>query len=629
MAKIDNKTYSLFGMPDPVPGIEAATLQSAGYTSTHSTFVVTAGSASFTMDFFSPVSPRNYIRQSMPFSYLTVSVAVQYGAAPSVKVYSDIDNSWTGQFGDYVSTGWTYATSNSNTHIFTLTPGGTALYSEVNDMAQWATAAFCTQQVSSNLRQHIGDVTTVRTAFVSDEPLDDDWAWAPGSVVAYMHDLGMVKSPVNVTFVIGVITDPAINYMNTSRTEYWHASTEDINAGCVHMFLDLKAAEAESRDLDASIVDKANSVAGTNYSDIVTLSVRQVFGAMQVTIPKDTLDTSDVMVFIKEISSNGNINTIDVIMPTSPIFYVMAPDWIRLTLEPVMRYLAEGLWPHDWAIHDIGQSYPNATGHNDGTAEQMPVEECSNVILLAYMYKNATGDTDWMNQYSALLKQYADYLVAHGLYPETQLSSDDGAGVIANQTGLAIKAAIALNAYGKLSGQSHYSDTGKSFANTLYEKDVGTDPNQTHFTLTQYDDESWGLEYNLFMDVLLHLGTFPTEAYAMQANYYPTVRLDLGLPLDSRVAWGKTDWMAWAAATSMATGVENDSTRDMFVDDIHGFLTNGVMSSVPFSDNFFVETNGTDVAGKYNLYRARPAVGGHFALMALDGPNQIQTTEAT
>lgn len=603
--------------------MEAGTLQSADYTSTHTTFIVNAGSAIFTLDFFSPVSPQNLVRQSLPFSYLTVSAAGLNGATPSIQIYSDIDNSWTGQFGDYVETGWTYALSRNATSIFTLTPGGNPLYSEVDDMAQLGTAAFCTQEVMSNLSQHLGHMTAVRTAFATGETLPDDWTWQPGAVVAYVHDLGTVETPVNVSFVIGVITDPAINYMGSPRTELWHASTDDINAGCVHMFLDLEDANAESRSLDSMIAGKANSVAGSNYSDIVMLSMRQVFGAMQITIPANNLDTSDVMVFIKEISSNGNVNTLDVIMPISPMFYVMAPNWIRLSLEPVMQYLAQNLWPHIYAIHDIGTHYPNATRHNNGTAEQMPVEECANVILLAYMYQCATGDDDWVNLYSDLFKEYADYLVAHGLYPEPQLSSDDGAGPIANQTGLAIKTAIALNAYGRMSGQSHYSDTGRSFADTLYNTNIGTDPDQTHFTLTQFDDSSWGLEYNLFMDVLLNLSTFPTDACAMEADYYPIVRSELGVSLDSRVDWGKTDWMIWAAATAIAPGVENEGTRDMFVDDVHGFLTDGVNSNVPFSDNFFVETNGTDVAGSFNLYRARPVVGGHFALMALDGPNQI------
>lgn len=81
--------------------------------------------------------------------------------------------------------------------------------------------------------------------------------------------------------------------------------------------------------------------------------------------------------------------------------------------------------------------------------------------------------------------------------------------------------------------------------------------------------------------------------------------------------------MHFAAATAMAPGVENTGVRDMLLNDVHAFLTDG-QNDVPFSDNFFIENNGSDVAGAFNLYRAPPVVGGHFALMALNGPNQIQ-----
>ena len=622
MARVDGLTYSLFGVPDPVEGVVSGKLQSAEYTTTRTTFVVNTGSAAFVLDFFSPVSPQNYVRQSLPFSYLTVSAAGLNGATPDIEIYSDIDNSWTGQFGEDVATGWTYASTQEKIHVFTLTPGGTETYSEVDDMAQWGTAVYCTQESSGKVSPTLGNIDEVRSTFVADGTIDGDWNYQPGSVVAYSHDLGTVGDAVNVTFVIGLVVDPAINYLGDARSTYWHAATPDTNAACVHMFIDFDDGDAEGRDLDITLANKAVGVAGSNYSDIVTLSARQAFGAMAITIPSDTLDTDDVMIFLKEISSNGNVNTMDVILPISPILYVMAPDHIRLFLEPVMKYLKSGSWPHNFTIHDIGSHYPLATGHNNGTAEQMPVEECGNVILLAYMYQHATGDTDWAEQYSTLFKRYADYLVLNGLYPTAQLSSDDGAGLIANQTGLAIKAAIALNAYGRMTGQSNYSTTSRSFADTLYEKNVGTDSSKTHFTLTQYDDSSWGMAYNLFLDVQLDLNTFPTEAYAMQANYYPNVRSELGVPLDSRVDWGKTDWMHFAAATAMAPGVEHEGTRDMFVNDVHAFLTGGG-SYVPFSDNFFVETNGSDIAGSFNSYRARPVVGGHFALMALNGSNQV------
>ncbi|KAK3722676.1 hypothetical protein LTR37_002247 [Vermiconidia calcicola] len=624
MARVDGESYSLFGVPEPESGVKPGLLQSADYTSTHTTFVVTAGLARFVLDFLSPISPQDYVRQSLPLSYLTVSASGINGAAPSIQVYSDIDNSWAGQFGENVATSWGYALSRESTHIFTLTPGGTATFSEVDDMAQWGTAVYCTRPGSSSqVSGRVGGMGTVRSGFVSNGNLTGDWGCGLGSVIAFSHDLGSCGSPKNVSFAVGYVRDAAVNYLGNPRASYWQSAVPDISAACVHAFLDFPRADLEARNLDAAIASRASSTAGDKYRDIVTLSVRQVFGAFDVTIPKDTLNTSDVMVFVKEISSNGNVNTVDVIMPISPILYVMAPEYIRLLLEPVIQYLASGAWPHNYTIHDIGTHFPNATGHNDGTAEEMPAEECGNILLLASMYQLASGNTDWWKQHSSLFQLYADYLVTNGLYPKAQLSSDDGAGPIANETGLAIKAAIALNAFGIMTNQSSYSDTGRRFADTLYKDAVGTDAGRTHFTLTLNDAESWGTQYNLFLDVLLNLTTFPTEAYTMETSFYPTDRATNGVALDSRVDWAKTDWMHWAAGTAMAPGVENEDVRDMFVNDVHAFLTNG-QNTAPFSDNFFIMTNGSDVAGVYNTYRARPVAGGHFALMALNGPARIE-----
>ena len=78
----------------------------------------------------------------------------------------------------------------------------------------------------------------------------------------------------------------------------------------------------------------------------------------------------------------------------------------------------------------------------------------------------------------------------------------------------------------------------------------------------------------------------------------------------------------FAASTAMAKGVGNTDVRDMFVNDVHAFMSNG-LNTAPFSDKYFVENNGSDVQGTFNGYRARPVVGGHFGLLALSGPGQI------
>ena len=623
LARVDGQAYSLFGVPDPGTGVEAASLEDAAYTSTHTTFTLSAGPAQFVLDFLSPIAPLDYLRQSLPFSYLTVSASGSEGASPDIQVYSDIDDSWAGLFGEYVSLSWTYATTQSDTHVFTLVPQGTPAYSEVDDMATWGTAVYSTRPHESNVTSRVGNSSVVRGDFAANGSLSGGWSWTPGGVVGYSHELGTVSSAKNVTFAVGLWRQNAINYLGQPRTAYFTSSCPDINCACIHALEDFHFADAEARTLDTNIVTTAANVGGGKYSDIVTLSARQAFGGVDITIPSDSLDTIDVMAFIKEISSDGNVNTIDVLLPIAPILYVMAPDYLRLLLEPVLRYLATGAWPHNYTIHDIGAHYPNATGHNNGTAEQMPVEECGDLLILAYMYQYATHDTSWGQKYHDLFQAYADYLVAHGLHPASQLSSDDGAGPAANQTSLAIKAAVALNAFGEMFGQANYSSIGKSFATTLFRNASGTDPDKTHFTLIQGQASSWSMHYNLYLDVLLNLSTFPSAAYAMQTEYYQSVRSAAGVALDSRTNWGKTDWMMFSAATAMAAGVGNEGARDMFIDDVHAFMTNG-MNAVPFSDRYIVYSNASDVQGAWSLYRARPVVGGHFALMALNGPGQIE-----
>lgn len=68
IARVDGTTFNLFGVPDPGPGTKSAAVQSAEYTSTHSIFTLSAGSTKIKLDFLSPVSPSNYLRQSLPFS---------------------------------------------------------------------------------------------------------------------------------------------------------------------------------------------------------------------------------------------------------------------------------------------------------------------------------------------------------------------------------------------------------------------------------------------------------------------------------------------------------------------------------------------------------------------------------
>lgn len=322
----------------------------------------------------------------------------------------------------------------------------------------------------------------------------------------------------------------------------------------------------------------------------------------------------------------------DVIFPAFPIWYVMAPEYLRLLLEPVLQYIATGRWTQPFAIHDIGTHYPNATGHDDQIEENMPVEESGNLILLAYAYVTVTGNYTWASKYQSIFQKYADYLTVDGLNESVQLATNDCCGPLANQTNLAIKAAIALNAYGKLFNSSSYSTIGLDFANELYGNGLGLDEARTHFKLqygtnVEYNqDDDYAVVFNIYPDILFSLNTFPQSTYDMLASYYPTIQGEAGVALDSRVDWSSTFWTNWAAASSPGQG---DATRGMFIDDVWEFMTNG-MNTPPFSDRWFAipGTNGLvggsgDPIGGFDAWRNRPVVGGHFAVLALEGSGQF------
>ncbi|KAJ5505155.1 hypothetical protein N7463_008029 [Penicillium fimorum] len=138
--------------------------------------------------------------------------------------------------------------------------------------------------------------------------------------------------------------DTAINYLGEAYTGFYRAEYPTTSSALSFFLDDYSGALLESLKLDQELVTLSVAAAGSKYADILALSTRQAYGGIELVVPNDSRDTGEVLAFIKELSSNGNINTIDVIMPAFPIYYVMDPDYIRLLLEPVMRYLAADRW---------------------------------------------------------------------------------------------------------------------------------------------------------------------------------------------------------------------------------------------------------------------------------------------
>ena len=353
LARVGNATYSLLGVPDALDGVTGATTNSAEFTSTHTIFNLTTGDATISLDFFSPVSPSNYLRQSLPFSYLTISVSSPSSA--SVQVYVDIDETWTGQNTATAS----QFTDTDTLSAFQLSVNGAYTYSELNDQALWGNVTLGSPKSdATTLMASVGDAATVRGAFASSGSLSSaSDAFALGNVVALSQDLGSVTGA-SVTFAVGYVREQAVNYLGNARAGYYRSQYADTISALDAFFADYEDAVIESLTIDSTIEERGRATAGTNYSTVLALGTRQTFGGIDLTIPEDTLDTGDFLVFLKEISSDGNVNTIDVIFPAFPQFYVMNPEYIRLLLEPVVQYLASGRWQKVFLVFGIRKNYP-------------------------------------------------------------------------------------------------------------------------------------------------------------------------------------------------------------------------------------------------------------------------------
>ncbi|KAI9733619.1 MAG: hypothetical protein M1834_003221 [Cirrosporium novae-zelandiae] len=367
-----------------------------------------------------------------------------------------------------------------------------------------------------------------------------------------------------------------------------------------------------------------------SYYSIVALSTRQVMGAYVLAVPPDlsclnNSDPSVPLMFQKEISSDGNVNTVDVMYPAMPFFLYANPELLKYNMNPLYQNQESGFYPNGYSMHDLGSNFPNATGHVEGDDEYMPVEESGNMILMTYAYYKFSGDSSYLSQHYAKMNQWAQYLLEYSLIPSNQLSTDDFAGTLANQTNLALKGIVAIKAMAEIASIVGASSDAANFSTTAANytsqwEGFAIDPSGNHTLLAYQSRSSWGLLYNLYPDKLLNLGTIPQYIYDMESNWYPTVSQIFGVPLDSRHSYTKSDWEMWTAA------VCSQSTRRLIIDALAYWL-NETTTNLAFTDLYDTITGVYPVSdGSTIEFIARPVQGGQFALLALGAEGETATT---
>lgn len=357
LVRIDGETYSLLNVPDAIPGIVAARTLGASYSATHTVFQTVAGPAAISLDFFSPVFPASadYARQSVPLSYLTVSVTSPQDQALRVQVLSAIDQTWTAQNG---ASDLAYSTT-SKSSFFTFQNPNETPFTENADMATYGTVLFATHTVKSNASSTCDVPSSVFNQFMQSGALVSQQTCVGHDLAALSQDLGSVTGTSNATFAVGFDRTKAINYLGKTQTGYYRSKWSTIPKVIDFFLGDYRSAAAYSWTFDNTVRSRAEAVSadfGEQYADIIEASVQQTFGAIELTVPINQLSTKP-QVFLKEISSDGNVNTVDVIFQSWPIFVSLNPEYIRLLLQPLLSYSAlpkSQSWPWPWFIHDIG-----------------------------------------------------------------------------------------------------------------------------------------------------------------------------------------------------------------------------------------------------------------------------------
>lgn len=120
--------------------------------------------------------------------------------------------------------------------------------------------------------------------------------------------------------------------------KFYHRNVTDmIN---FHYF-DYPTAYALGKEYADKVIAHAKATVSDTYADIVSISARQVMGATVFSgTPKNPI------LFLKEISSNGNFQTVDVIFPGYTFFLYTNPQWLAYLLEPLLEHQQAGLYPN-------------------------------------------------------------------------------------------------------------------------------------------------------------------------------------------------------------------------------------------------------------------------------------------
>lgn len=622
IVRIDGTSFVFAG--DPSIGDTGAALEQTHLrlTATRSVFTLQSRGVQITLEYLSPIEPGDLKRQSIPMAWVLVIARSIDGASHDVSLYLDVTGEWLS--GD-PSQQFTWAPVSvpyrgGALQAWTMQLAEQQILTEIDNRTQWGTIILATPQIPG-LSYQSGPSGTVRMQFVDQGVLLDTDDTSYTSIggdgypsFAFALDLGQVGShPRTRQFSLGQVRTPLVSYLGTPLQPLWTEYFSDWQRMLAFFHADIAGARRRANTLDAKVSADARKASGAKYEALCVLSLRQAYGATELAVGPDNTPWA----FLKEISSDGDTSTVDVIFPASPVWIYLDPQYLSLLLRPIFGYPASGHWTARFAPHDLGP-YPMASGYPHNGGENMPVEESGNMIIMAAAYTRAAPGTTALVYLQAnyrWLKRWADYLVATLPDPGLQNQTDDFAGKIAHSVNLALKGIVAVaamgliaHACGERADAIHFRNKARQFI--AYWLKHAQAPGHSHLGLTYRRpgrrNRAWGTTYNAYPDALLGTGLVPDSVAAEQAAFYRTKTNRFGLPLQTPHRYGKTDWEMWLAAWLHRHPIGQELIEREYR------YANTTRSRVPFCD-LYSTISGDQVYG----FQARPVQGGIFALLAL------------
>ncbi|HEV2456035.1 MAG TPA: DUF5127 domain-containing protein [Verrucomicrobiae bacterium] len=607
LIRIDGRAYRLMGVePANVPALKQISIQ---VLPTRTIAVFTNETVQVTMTFMTPGLLNDLDVLSRPVTYLTWQVRSIDGKPHQVQLYFGASTLLAVNHPDEPVT-WNDVSS-SGLKILRAGTQAQSVLQTYGDEIRIDWGYFYLAGPADDVNEAgFGSESTAPESFAHGENLPTAQLNPPEApdgdapVLAMTLDLGKVGAePIRRHVMLAYDEVKAIRYFTTDLEPYWKRNGMTAPEMLEEAELDYSVLVIRCGKFDDELMRDMKQAGGDKYVTLGALAYRQTIGMHDLVADSG----GNQLLFSKEPSSSGNIDTVDVIYPSSPLFLLFNPGLLRAMLVPILDYCNGPIIKHDSCPHDLG-IYPRATGcwNGDGEIEIMPVEETADMLIMLAAVAHIEGNADLANQYWPLLTRWVGYLKRKGWDLDLQLCTDDFTGHLARNVNLSMKSILAMGAYAELAGMlgkteeaAKWRETASEFAaNLLKAADDGD-----HTMLALGHPGTWSQKYNLVWDKVLGLKLFPDEVRRREVAWYKKVMNPYGVPLDSRATFTKLDWSVWSASL---TGNRQDF--ETLIDPIYRLLDESPQR-VPMGD--LLETT----TPKWRAFKARPVVGGVFIQM--------------